>query len=223
MNEFSTAMALTDFLPVILFAVAAVIMQRDFYDRMPKYAFACFAAGCMNAFLAGFLKALWKLLYALNICDFQLLNTMFLPVQSIGLMLMGFGLILMLCRRHAALAVAPPVFAGTFVFIAMMVLGLGAMCACLGVIAARMKKKKLLIVLGVIFLCYMTMGYLASREGNSAVMNWVEQGINTLGQALLLFSVVKLHRGLREQAAEEIPVSAQAEPAVESAVEPAAE
>ena len=168
MYEFSTPMALTDFIPVLLFGVAAVLMQRDFYNKMPKYAFACFAAGCVNVFLAGFLKATWKLLYAAGICDFHVLNTMFLPVQSIGLLLTGFGLILMLtARKKAALAVAPPVFSGTFVFITMMVAGLGAMCA--------------------------------SRDGRSSAMNWIEQGVNTLGQALLLFGVTRLHRdGLRD-------------------------
>ena len=200
MYEFSVPMALADFVPVALFAVAAVLMQRDLYNKMPKYAYACFAAGCVDVFLAGFLKALWKLLYAMNLCDFHVLNTMFLPVQSIGLLLTGFGLILMLTsRRSAALAVAPPVFAGTFVFIAMMVAGLGTMCASLGIVAARMKKKGLIVLFVLTFLCYMAMGYLASRDGSSEAMNWIEQGVNTLGQALLLCGVVSLHRaGLRE-------------------------
>ena len=200
MYEFSVPMALADFVPVALFAVAAVLMQRDLYNKMPKYAYACFAAGCVDVFLAGFLKALWKLLYAMNLCDFHVLNTMFLPVQSIGLLLTGFGLILMLTsRRSAALAVAPPVFAGTFVFIAMMVAGLGAMCASLGIVAARMKKKGLIVLFVLTFLCYMAMGYLASRDGSSAAMNWIEQGVDTLGQALLLCGVISLHRaGLRE-------------------------
>lgn len=200
MYEFSVTMALTDFIPVVLFAVSAVLMQRDLYNKMPKYAFACLAAGCVDAFLAGFLKALWKLLYALGVCDFQLLNTLFLPLQSLGLLLTGFGLILMLySRRGAALAVAPPLFTGTFVFIAMMVLGLGAMCACLGVLAVKMKKKGLIVVFILTFLCYMAMGYLASRDGNSAAMNWIEQGVNTLGQTLLLVGVGTLHKaGLRE-------------------------
>lgn len=200
MNEFSVSMALTDFIPVALFAVAAVLMQRDLYNKMPKYAFACFAAGCVDAFLAGFLKALWKLLYAMNVCDFQVLNKMFLPTQSIGLLLTGFGLILMLTnRRELRLLAAPPVFAGTFVFIAMMVLGLGAMCACLSVLAVKLKKKGLIVVFVLTFLCYMAMGYLASRDGSSALMNWVEQGVNTLGQALLLSGVVTLHKaGLRD-------------------------
>lgn len=200
MYEFSVPMALADYVPVILFAVAAVLMQRDYYNKMPKYAFACLAAGCVNAFLAGFLKATWKLLYATGVCDFHVLNTMFLPVQSIGLLLTGFGLVLMLLnRRQVMLVAAPPVFAGTFVFITMMVLGLGAMCAALSVVAVKMKKKGLIVVFVLTFLCYMAMGYLASREGNSAAMNWVEQGVNTLGQILLLAGVATLHKaGARE-------------------------
>ena len=200
MYEFSVPMALADYVPVILFAVAAVLMQRDYYNKMPKYAFACLAAGCVNAFLAGFLKATWKLLYAMGVCDFQVLNMMFLPVQSIGLLLTGFGLVLMLCaKKQVMLAAAPPVFTGTSVFIAMMVLGLGAMCAALSVVAVKMKKKGLIVVFVLTFLCYMAMGYLASREGNSAAMNWVEQGVNTLGQILLLAGVATLHKaGARE-------------------------
>ena len=126
---------------------------------------------------------------------------MFLPVQSLGLLLTGLGLAIMLGARKktAALAVAPPVFKGTFLFVGMMVLGLGAICASLGVLAVRLKKKALLPVFVLCFLCYMAMGYLASRDGNSALWNWVEQGVNTLGQALLLGGVLTLHKaGLKE-------------------------
>ena len=199
--EFSVSMALVNFIPVFLFGISAVLMQCDLYGKMPKYAFACLAAGSIDVFLAGFLKALWKLLYALGVCDFHVLNTMFLPTQSLGQLLTGLGIILMLTRkrRQAALAVAPPLFTGTFVFIAMMVLGHGGMCWGLGVIAAKMKKKALIPVFVLCFCCYMAMGYLTSRDSGSTAMNWAEQGVNCLGQALLLGGVYALHRaGLRE-------------------------
>lgn len=49
------------------------------------------------------------------------------------------------------------------------------------------------------FICYMAMGYLASQNGGSAAINWAEEGINCLGQALLLGGVYALHHaGLRE-------------------------
>ena len=199
--EFSVPMALADFIPVFLFGAAAVLMQRDLYSKMPKYAFACLAAGSVDAFLAGFLKALWKLLYALGVCDFHVLNTMFLPTQSLGLLLTGLGLVLLLTqRKKAALAVAPPLFTGTFVFVGMMVLGLGAICASLSVLAVKMKKKGLIPVFILCFFCYMGMGYLASRDGSSAAMNWIEQGVNSLGQLLLFSGVLSLHRaGLRDK------------------------
>ena len=199
-------MGLTDYVPVALFAVSMVLMQRDLYNKMPKYAFACFAAGTINIFIAGFTKATWKLLYAAGLCDFHVLNTMFMPTQSIGLFLAGLGLVLMLTYREnlkgrancIALA-APAVFSGTMIFVVLMVGGLGAMCAALSVVASRMKKKGLIAVFALTFFCYMTMGYLSSRDSTSAATNWIEQGVNTLGQILLLTGVLTLDRaGLRE-------------------------
>ena len=202
MYEFSVLMGLADFVPVALFAVSMVLMQRDLYNKMPKYAFACFAAGTINILIAGFLKAAWKLLYAAGLCDFLVLNTMFLPTQSLGFLLAGLGILIMMGqRKKVMLAAAPPLFSGTFLFVGMMVLGLGAICGSLAVLAVRMKKKALVPVFFLCFLCYMSMGYLASRDSASVAMNWIEQGVNTLGQILLLWGVLSLHRaGLRELA-----------------------
>ena len=178
--EFSVLMGLVDFIPVILFGVSMVLMQRDLYNKMPKYSFACFAAGTINILIAGFVKALWKTLYAAGICDFQVLNTLFLPTQSLGFLLAGLGIILMLTnRKKAALAVA--------------------ICACLGILAAKLKKKGLIVVFVLCFIVYMGMGYLGSRDSSTAAANWLEQGVNTLGQALLLWGVLSLHKaGLRD-------------------------
>ena len=202
MYEFTVPMALADFVPVFLFGISGVLMQRDLYNKMPKYAFACFAAGVVNIFMAGFLKALWKLLYAMGVCDFHVLNTMFLPTQSLGFLLAGLGILIMMGqRKEVMLAAAPPLFSGTFLFVGMMVLGLGAICGSLATLAVRMKKKALVPVFFLCFLCYMSMGYLASRDSASVAMNWIEQGVNTLGQVLLLWGVLSLHKaGLRELA-----------------------
>ena len=199
--EFTVLMGLVDFIPVILFAVSMVLMQRDLYNKMPKYAFACFAAGTINILIAGFVKALWKTLYAAGVCDFQVLNTLFLPTQSLGFLLAGLGIILMLTNKKklTLAAAAPPVFSGSIVFIVLMVLGLGAVCSCLGILAAKMKKKGLIPIFILCFIVYMGMGYLGSRDSSIAAANWLEQGVNTLGQILLLWGVAGLHKaGLRD-------------------------
>ena len=197
MNDFSISMALVDFIPVAFFAAAAVILMRDLYNKMSKGAFALFSAGVINVTLAGALKALWKLLYAAGVCDFTALNAMFFPVQSIGFLLAGVGILAMLVHKqvkNAALAVAPPVFSGTFVFVGLMVAGLGIMDAVLCILCAKLKKPWLIAIFAVSFVCSLGMGYLSSKDFAEAAMNWIAEGVNVVGQGTLLLGTVLLHK-----------------------------
>ena len=187
---FTVPMALADFIPVILFGFSAVLLLRDLKDKMSKGTYACLGVGSCVGFLAGFLKALYKLLIATGIGAFPALNDIFLPLQSSGLLLTGLSIVLMLALRKKAALMAPL----TGGFIGMMVLGLGGMCAGLSVVAAKMKRKALIPVFILCFFCYMGMGYLAAKKDGSAAMNWIEQGVNTLGQILLLCGVATLHK-----------------------------
>lgn len=195
MYNFSIPMALVDYIPVLFFGIAALLLQLDLYNKMGSSAFSLFAAGTINIFAAGFLKATWKLLYAAGICDFAALNTMFLPVQSIGFLLAGLGIILMLCTKKKILvAVAPPLFSGSIIFIMMMVLGLGSICTCLSILAAKMKKKGAVVLFVLAFLASMGMGAMSGQDSTQAWVNWTEQGINCVGQGLLLWGVLILHK-----------------------------
>lgn len=200
MYHFSIPMALVDYIPVLFFGMAALLLQKDLYPSMRKDAFALFAAGTINIFAAGFLKATWKLLYAAGVCDFQALNSLFLPLQSIGFLLAGLGIVLMLgARKNALLAVAPPLFGGKAIFISMMVLGLGSICTCLSILAVKLKKKGAMVLFILAFLCSMGMGAMSGQDSTKAIVNWIEQGINCVGQGLLLWGVLLLHKsGLKE-------------------------
>lgn len=203
MYHFTIPMALMDFLPVLFFGVTAVILLRDLYNKMFKGAYVLLAAGAVNVFMAGFCKALWKLLYAANICDFVALEEMFLPVNSLGLLFLGLSLIGMLCwkKQGGALSVAPPVFAGSMPFIMMMVVGLGGLCAGLSVLAVKMKKGAVMLLFIGSFVCAMAMGYLSSQDSTLAWVNWAEQSINTASQLCLMLGVIALHRADLKNAA----------------------
>ena len=196
MYNFTVPMALMDFVPVVFFGVSAVLLLRDLYNKMFKGAYALLAAGSVNVFMAGFCKALWKLLYAANICDFVALEEMFMPVNSLGLLFVGFSLIGMLCwkKKGAVLSVAPPVFASSMPFIAMMVVGLGGLCAGLSVVAAKMKKVPVMILFILSFVCAMAMGYMSSQDSTQAWVNWAEQSINCVSQGCLMTGVILLHK-----------------------------
>ena len=202
--EFTIGMALVDYIPVIFFFLATANLMRDLYDKMTKASFALFAAGSVNITIAGALKATWKLLYAAGICNFEALNNMFFPTQSLGFMLAGIGILLMLIKnkknnKAAALAVAPPVFSGTFVFVGLMVAGLGLIDAVLCILAVKLKKPALIAIFVVSFVCSLGMGYLSSKDFAEAIWNWIAEGINVVGQGTLLLGVVMLHKnGLKE-------------------------
>lgn len=197
MKDFSVSMALVDYIPVIFFAVASVILMRDLYNKMSKGAFALFAAGTINVTAAGALKATYKLLYATGICNFEALNAMFFPVQSIGFLLAGIGMLAMLCHKQTATilpAVAPPVFKGTFVFVGLMVAGLGIMDAALAILSAKLKKPWLIAVFVLSFICSLCMGYLSSKDFEKASMNWIAEGVNIIGQGSFLLGSLLLHK-----------------------------
>lgn len=202
--EFTIGMALVDYIPVIFFFLATANIMRDLYDKMTKASFALFAAGSVNITIAGALKATWKLLYAAGICNFEALNNMFFPTQSLGFMLAGIGILLMLIKnknnnKAAALAVAPPVFSGTFVFVGLMVAGLGLIDAVLCILAVKLKKPALIAIFVVSFVCSLGMGYLSSKDFAEASMNWIAEGVNVVGQGALFAGAYLLHKnGLKE-------------------------
>ena len=201
MHNFTVPMALMDYIPVIFFSVTAVLLLRDLYNKMSKAAYALLAAGGINVFMADFCKATWKLLYAANICDFVVLEKMFMPVNSLGLLFVGLSLIVMLIRKRKSvmLSVAPVVFTGSMPFIMMMVFGLGGMCAGLSVVAVKMKKGAVMILFILSFICAMGMGYMSSQDSSFAWVNWAEQSINCVSQGCLMAGVLMLHKaGLKD-------------------------
>ena len=205
MKDFSIAMALVDYIPVIFFGQGAAILMQCLYNKMTKASFSLFAAGSINVFMAGFLKATYKLLYAANICDFEPLNSMFFPVQALGFLLAGSGIILMFIRKKQLpmYAVAPVVWKGTFLFVGFMVLGLGMMDAGLCYLASKLKKPGIIVTYVVSFVCCLAMGYLSSRDFTQASMNWIAQGINVVGQGAFMMGAISL----KKAGLEELPLS----------------
>ena len=202
MKDYSISMSLVDYLPVLLFTLSSIILQRDLYNKMSKGAFALFAAGTIDVSFAGALKATYKLLYVIGICDFTALSELFFPMQSLGFILAGIGCVAMLCHRQkkpAVFAVALPIFKGTFLFVGMMIGGLGMIYAVLCVLSVQLKKSPVILLFALLFVCILGMGYMSAKDFTQAYMNWVAECVNLAGQLALLIATLILHRhGLPE-------------------------
>jgi len=191
MKEFTVPMALVDYIPVILFFLAARLIYQDTYGSGKKKTLGYFfIAGAVMVSCAGFLKATYKLLYALNIGDFGWMSRQFFSNQAFGFLIAGASLALTVIGNRNRVAEALP----TMALVGIMVVGLGAMDASLCYVANNKKKRSALICFIISFFLCLAMGYLSSKSFDKAFMNWLAQGINTVGQLLLYIGVRILHK-----------------------------
>jgi hypothetical protein len=197
-KDFSVPMALVDYIPVIFFGCAIVILIRSLGSKLNKGQFALFSTGTINIFVAGFLKATYKLLYASGVCDFEALNHMFFPVQSIGFLLAGAGIIWFVIEKYGHKnrlnSAVPPVFSGTFLFVGLMCTGLLLLDVALCVISKKLKKSWVMVLFILSFVCSLGMGYLSSQDFEQAAMNWIAEAINIVGQGSLLAGTIILRK-----------------------------
>lgn len=196
----SVSMALVDYIPVFIFLVTSIILQRDLYNKMSKGAFALLCAGTIMVFIAGFFKATWKLLYGAGVCDFYKLSEAMMPMQSTGFFLAAVSLAAMLVakqenKKEPLLAVAAPAaYSGTMIFVAFMCSGIAVMGACLSIVAAKMKKKGAIPLFILTIIGLLMMGYLSSKDFANPALNWLAEGVNTLAQSAFLAGTLILHK-----------------------------
>ena len=180
-------MALMDFVPVLLFGAAWVILYRDLKNKLNLCSGILLPLGAALVFLAGLLKAVWKLQSALGAAPVELFNKMMFPTQSVGFLLMAVGMLaLMYGQRKSARSL-------TMVWVMLTVLGNLGASAGLVWIASKVKKAAVPLFI-VAFVCSMMLGYLSSRDFAQASMHWIAQSVNTLGQALLLVGALLVHK-----------------------------
>ena len=194
MNDFSIGMALFDYIPVIFFALGAYILLRDFHNKVRKDSYILFATGVAAVAVAGVLKATWKLLYAANICNIVMFDELFFPLQSMGFLLAGVGIMSILFFRSSK---KPSLFAmepSLLLMILLMVSGLGFLDAGLCILSKKLKKPALIAIFAVSFVCCLGMGYLSSKDFAKASMNWIAEFVNFFGQGLFLLGVWMLHK-----------------------------
>lgn len=199
MNGITVPMALVDFMPVILFFIAAVILQKDLYNKMTKGAFALLSSGSIMVLLSGIYKALWKILYALNICDYKALDTSFFVMQGPGFLLVFLSLVIMLSKSNKKadnlMAIGTvPAYTSNIPFIALQTIGCAGVQWSLFAIAVKMKKAVAAVLFVVAFVFMLGMGYLSATFDDSSNMHWIAQVVNIVSQLALFGGVFILHK-----------------------------
>ena len=219
MKEYSIPMALFDLLPVIFFMAGTTTIAADMRQKMPLPSKILFVGGSWIVGAAGLLKALYKLVFSMEMGDPAWMSGQFFYNQAFGFLLAGVGLTLAVTRLDKAqgggagsggsgsnsdgtgsgssgsgsgklYSIVPiPIMA----LVGMMVAGLAALDASLCFLAAKIKKRSALVLFIVSFFLCLGMGYLSSKNFEKASMNWIAEGINAVGQLAFLAGCGILH------------------------------
>ena len=195
MNGITVTMAIVDYIPVILFFIAAILLLSDLYSKLSKGYYTLLASGSIMVFMAGTLKATWKILYALQICDYQALDICFFPMQGIGFVLFFIGLLGMFSKKKDIKAMSVvPVFVSNMPFIILQIIGCAGAQFALVAKSLQMKKKSAAIMFVISFIFMLAMGYLSAKFDDSSTMHWIAQCTNIVSQGALLSGTIILHK-----------------------------
>ena len=219
MKEYSIPMAVFDLLPVVFFIAGTMTIAGDMKQKMTLPSRILFVGGSWIVGAAGLLKALYKLAYSTGLGDPAWMSGQFFYNQAFGFLLAGVGLTLAVTRLDKAqvggadssgsgsnsdgagsgssgsgsgklYSIVPiPVMA----LVGMMVAGLAALDASLCFLAAKLKKRKALVLFIISFFLCLGMGYLSSKSFEKASMNWIAEGVNAVGQLAFLAGCGILH------------------------------
>ena len=196
MNGITVTMAIVDFIPVVLFFIAAVLLQRDLYNKMTKGCYALLATGSYMVLISGIYKATWKILYALNICDFVALDTSMFPMQAPGFILVFISLIGMNTNlnKNSLKSVVVVPFTSNLPFIIGQIVGCAGTQFCLMMKALQMKKKLAALCYVLAFIFMLGMGYLGAKFDDTSSMHWIAQLTNIISQGTFLLGTWILHK-----------------------------
>jgi hypothetical protein len=182
MNDInSLSLALVDFIPSMAFAIGAYFLIKLVLRERGKPCAYLMIAGSALVFLAGFFKAIWKLLYVTNIADIRLLSELQFALLAPGFLLMLISVVWFSRSGKAThtplLAMAP----WKIPFLAVMVLSSLGTHGILTYISFQRHIKLAAVGFIIAFICVLGMGSMASSE-QTVMMQWIEESTNSIGQ-----------------------------------------
>ena len=199
-ETYPLALALFDFVPVIFFLIGAIYLTHIATRMCGMCCRRLAIMGSLLIFLGGFLKALWKLLVATGVGDFQLMG----EVQFV-LVAPGFALLLIVVigmargevkQANGKDTLIPAIAIWKIPLLIVMTLASMGVMGILTYISFHHKVKIAAAGFIVAFLCLVGMGAMASGE-QTLTRQWVEQSINSLGQLGFMIGTIFLYLNIQ--------------------------
>lgn len=204
-HDINIPMAVVDFIPVILCGIAIYNFILAFNRKMTTGQRSFFAAGGILLVASGFLKALWKLLYALGVCDIPLLSDQLMLNNTLAFICLASSTWAMIIKNKDLKDTtlysfaAVPVITSKMMFIIPMTLSVILWYIGMAVAAFKKKNKSIAFMILFTMITALVKSGLGSSFDGSAVMNWVAEGVMTIGEISLCLAAVKFRKLMDEE------------------------
>jgi hypothetical protein len=181
-QTFTLGLSLFDFVPNLAFVINAYFLVRLIRLKNRPFQFVAMITGSSLVVLGGTLKAVWKLLYTVDVGDFQLMSELQFILLAPGFLLMLVSLVFFAGKMRenkgdALNTIAP----WKIPLLAIMTVSSLGVLGILGYLAIRRKIYWAGILFVVAIICMLGMAGLAGEE-QTVTRQWIEEGINSLGQ-----------------------------------------
>ncbi|MBN2878275.1 MAG: hypothetical protein JXN65_01470 [Clostridia bacterium] len=204
----SLVMALTDFIPVILFLAGSIVLSCYMKRNSCTVCFVLFILGALIVNFGGFAKATWKLLLATSGKNIPWLDDLQFLFMGIGTLLIFISLLSLVVRKKKQEKFLVPAAIFTikdtnmfYYLLALVIISTTGYLACLAILSAKQKNRISMIFYIIYWVISLAMGGL-SGKGELESVNWIAQSINTLGMLLLLAAHIRLNKRDIEMKAE---------------------
>ena len=201
-TEYGLALALEDFVPVLLAGAGTVVLGLAAGRSLPQVRRIALLAGALVT-LGGFAKALWKTLVAAEPCrDFPVLENLLFPCLAFGFA--GIAWALLGVRRGRVVPWLPflalPVLAGIGALLVgdtwplLIVAAIGAITVgVLAILISRSHGDNVAVLLYVVYILgTLVLPPLAGRPSQSEGLQWIEQLTNSVVQLCFLLGALRI-------------------------------
>ena len=198
-ETYTLSLALYDFAPVTFFLIGAIFLTMIATRMCGARCRRLAIAGSLLIFMGGFLKAVWKLLVALGVGDFQLMSEIQFVLVAPGFFALLIVVIWMgrseRTKTPAETALMPAIAVWKIPFLIVMTLTSMGTMGILTYLSFQRNTRPAAAGYIVAFLCLVGLGAMASGEQTIA-RQWIEQTVNTVGQLGFMVGGFYLYRNV---------------------------
>ena len=195
----SLIMALTDYIPVILFLIGSYVLGKFMKRRASLFFFILYVLGMATANFAGLCKATWKLMLATGTNAYAWMDDLQFLFLGIGLTIVFISILSVLQKsKHLKTSVPVLLFTvkGTNLFYYLLTIVVASTIGYLSclIIYARRIQCRIAVVLYISYGVISIMMGALSGSGGMEIINWIAQSINTVGTGALLIAHIYLNK-----------------------------